>query len=78
MKGITLKQMKAPFIEPILCVTLTEERGKFLVGGLKKGHLMMYNRSKGGKKIIRDAVRKNADVVAITDLEHLDSKFFVI
>ena len=71
MKSLTLKGIKSKIIEPMLCVTLTEDRGKFLVAGLKKGHLFMYNRIKGGKKVIRDAVRKNADIVAITDLEML-------
>ena len=59
-------------------MALTEERGKFLVGGTKKGHLVMYNRVKGGKKIVKDVVRKSQDVVAVCDLEMLDSKFFVV
>ena len=38
----------------------------------------MYNRSKGGKKVVKDITRKSADVLAVADLEMLQSKYFVI
>ena len=52
MKGFSLKSIDSPVIESILSLTLTEDKGKFLVAGLKKGHLLLYNRSKGGKRVI--------------------------
>lgn len=51
MKGMSLKEM-SPVVEPILCMTMTEDKGQYLVGGLKKGHLFLYNRAKGGRKLI--------------------------
>lgn len=78
MKGFSLKSIGSKLIESLLCLTLTEDRGKFLIAGMKNGHLLFYNRSKGTKKVIRDVTRKNADVVAIADLEMLKSKFFVM
>ena len=44
MRGFSLNQIKSPVIEPIYCVALTERRDKFLVGGMRKGHLVLYNR----------------------------------
>lgn len=58
MKGFSLKSIGSKIIESMLCLCLTEDRGKFLIAGMKQGHLLMYNRSKGGKKLIRDATRK--------------------
>lgn len=78
MKGFSLKSIGSKIIESMLCLTLTEDRGKFLVAGLKHGHILLYNRSKGGKKLIQDVVRKSADIVAVADLEMLKSKFFVL
>jgi hypothetical protein len=78
MKGFSLKSIGSRVIESMLCLCLTEDRGKFLIAGMKKGHILMYNRSKGGKKVIRDVVRKQADIVGIADLEMLKSKFFVV
>jgi hypothetical protein len=52
MKGFSLKSVKSKVIEPITSLTLTEDRGKFLVCGMKKGHIFLYNRSKGGKKLV--------------------------
>lgn len=78
MKGFSLKSIESPVIEPILCLALTEEKGKFLLGGTKKGHLLLYNRSKGGKRVIQNVVKKGSDIVAIANLEYLSSKYFVI
>jgi hypothetical protein len=77
MKGFSLKD-HCPIVEPILCIALTEEKGKFMIAGLKKGHIFLYNRSKGGKKLIQMTTKKSSDIVAICDLELLDSKFFLI
>lgn len=77
MKCINIRD-HSPVIEPLLCITLTEERGKFLVCGMKKGHLFIYNRSKGGKKFIANVVKKESDIVGIADLVLLKSKFFAI
>ena len=35
MKGFSLKSIGASISEPMLCLCLTEERGKFLIAGLK-------------------------------------------
>lgn len=51
MKAISLKEI-SPIVEPILCLALTEDNGKYLIGGLKKGHLFLYNRAKGGRKLV--------------------------
>lgn len=51
MKGFSLREV-SPIVEPIMCLTFTEDKGQYLVGGLKKGHLILYNRLKGGKKLI--------------------------
>lgn len=51
MKPFSLKEIN-PVVESLTCLTLTEDRGKFLVAGMKKGHLFIYNRSKGGKRVI--------------------------
>jgi len=52
MKGFNLKGIDSPVVEPILCLCLTEGNQKFLVGGMKKGHLVFFNRAKGGKKVV--------------------------
>lgn len=78
MKGFSLTSLKSPVIEPILCIALTEEKGKFLLGGMKKGHLLIYNRAKGGKKIVEDIVKKGSDIVCIIDLELLKSRYFMV
>lgn len=78
MKGFSLKSIGSKIVESMMCLTLTDERGKFLIAGMKKGHLLMYNRAKGGKKLIREATRKQADIVGIADLEMLKSKYFVV
>jgi len=78
MKGFSLKSIGCKVIESFLSLCLTDDRGKYLVCGMKHGHLLIYNRSKGGKKLIRDAVKKQADVVACCDLEMLKSKFFLV
>ena len=58
MKGFSLKSIKSTVIEPIYCLCLTEERGKFLVCGMRKGHILLYNRSKGGKKVFEYLTKK--------------------
>ena len=78
MKGFSLETLKSPIISPITCLCLTEEKGKFLVCGLKGGHIILYNRSKGGKKIIEDVVKKGCDIMCVIDLELLGSRFFMI
>ena len=78
MKGFNLKSLKSPVIDAILCIGLTEERGRFLIAGIKGGAMLLYNRSKGGKKIVQNVVKKNADIIAITNLAYLDSKYFLI
>lgn len=57
MKGFNLKDV-GNVVEPLLCLGLTDDRGKFLVCGMRKGYLLIYNRAKGGKKIIYDATKK--------------------
>ena len=78
MKGFSLKSIGSKLVDSLLCLCLTEERGKFLVAGIKGGHFLFYNRSKGTKKVVRNVTRKNADIVAIADLEMLRSKFFIV
>ena len=78
MKGFSLDNLNSPVIEPILCICLTEEKGKFLVCGMRKGHLLVYNRQRGGKKIIEDVVKKGSDILCLIDLELLHSKYFLI
>lgn len=73
-----MKSIKSKVIEPIHCVTLTEDRGKFLVAGMRKGHLLVYNRSKGGKKVFEYLTKKMADIVAIINLELLHNRYFLI
>jgi hypothetical protein len=70
--------MDAPVVDSINCMCLTDERGKFLVAGMKGGHLMIYNRVKGGKKVVEDVMKRNQDVVDVIDLEGLDSKYFLV
>lgn len=77
-KGFNLKGIKSPVIDNITSLALTEDRGKFLVAAIKGGTLLLYNRSKGGKKIVENCVKKKADIVAITNLTYLDNKFFLI
>jgi hypothetical protein len=57
MKGFSLQSIKAKVIEPIICLALTENRGKFLVCGTRKGHILLYNRVKGGKKLIENCTK---------------------
>lgn len=57
MKGFNLKDV-GNVIEPIYCLALTEDRGKFLVCGMRKGYILIYNRAKGGKKVIHNATKK--------------------
>jgi hypothetical protein len=52
MRGFTLRNIDSPVIEPIFCQCLTESKHSYSLGGTKKGHLVMYNREKGGKKVI--------------------------
>lgn len=55
MRGFTLQNIGSPIIEPVLCMSMTyKDKGlyKFLLGGMKGGNLLMYNRKKGGKKVI--------------------------
>lgn len=78
MKGFSLKSIKAPIIEPIYCLALTEERGKFMIGGMRRGHILIYNRSKGGKRVIENCTKKGADIVCVTNLELLHNKYFLI
>ena len=78
MKGFSLESLDSPVVEPILSMALTEEKGKFLVAGMRKGHLLIYNRVKGGKKIIEDVTKKESDVVSVIDLELLNSRYFLI
>ena len=77
MKGFSLASIKSKTIEPILCLTLTEERGKFLVCGMRKGHLLLYNRSKGGKKVVENCTKLYSDIISVCNLELLDNKYFL-
>jgi len=67
-----------PVSEPLLCLCLTEMHGKFLVAGMKRGHVFIYNRSKGTKKIVQGLTKKDSDILAAVNLERLDSKYFLI
>lgn len=78
MKGFSLTSINSKVIEPFHCVTLTEERGKFMVAGMRKGHILIYNRSKGGKKVIENCTKKGADILSICNLESLHHKYFII
>lgn len=78
MKGFSLKSLESRVVDAITCICLTESKGKFLIGGIKDGHLLVYNRKKGAKKIIENCVKKHADIISIVDLELLDSKYFLI
>lgn len=59
MKGFSLKKLKATVVASITCMCLTDERGKFLVGGMVGGHLLIYNRLKGGKKIVENVMKRS-------------------
>jgi WD40 repeat protein len=78
MKGFSLASIKAKVVEPILSLALTEERGKFLACGTRKGHILLYNRSKGGKRLIENCTKAYSDIVAICNLELLFNKYFLI
>mmetsp|Transcript_6175 Transcript_6175/g.5562 ORF Transcript_6175/g.5562 Transcript_6175/m.5562 type:complete len:325 (+) Transcript_6175:562-1536(+) len=78
MKGFSLQSIRSKVIEPIYCLCLTEARGKFLVAGLRKGHLLLYNRSKGGKKVFEYLTKKMADILDVVNLERLEHRFFLI
>jgi len=82
MRGFTLQNIGSPIIEPVLCMGMTDmDRGqyKFLLGGLKGGNLLMYNRKKGGKKVIANVTKRKTDILAITDIKHIqNSRFFAI
>lgn len=52
---------------------------KFLLGGLKGGNLLMYNRKKGGKKVLANVTKRKTDIVAMTDIKNIqNSRFFAI
>lgn len=78
MKGFSLKSIKSSVIEPIYCICLTEDRGKFLVAGMRKGHVLVYNRSKGGKKVFENLTKKAADILTVINLEMLHNKYFLM
>lgn len=82
MRGFTLQNIGASNIEPVLCMSMTDidkKKYKFLLGGMKNGCLLMYNRKKGGKKVIANVTKRNTDVIAITDVTKIqNSRFFAL
>jgi len=78
MRGFTLRNIDSPQIEPIFVQCLTEKLHKYAIGGMKKGHLVMYNREKGGKRVIEYAAKKGSDIVAMCTLDRMKGKYFLI
>ena len=78
MKTFNLKQKKCEAWGPVNCLAMTEDNNKFLIGGMDKGHLMIYNRAKGGVKTILDSSKKSANIVGITNMERMKGKYFCI
>lgn len=45
---------------------------------MKKGHLVLYNREKGGKRVIEHAAKKGQDIVALCTLDRMKGKYFLM
>lgn len=74
MRGFTLQNIGSNVMEPVMCLAMTDrDKGlsKFILGGMKTGALVMYNRKKGGKKVIENCTKRNTDILAITDIENI-------